>query len=233
MMKFERLRRSEAGFSLIEILISIGILGISATVFTQYTQRIRANQQAAEFLRFRTQITSMLINSTDCKNIVGCVEGQLRELRDSEGRVLVNALGTSTYGPWQVQAKCQADKTLEVRLSSTANGKFRRNPLTNEELDLKTKSGVIFDEGMICGKLENNSQPKPMQILTIYSARCLINQGTCPLPQGYVGTSKHVCCEDGSDVPKPKCPNGTSELSSHWDRDGDWGADGSWVVMCR
>jgi len=232
MTKSRQPQHSEAGTTLVEILVALALLGVGTTIFIQYSKTILANRNAAEMIRERTLIRTMLINSTACEKALACKGSELRELKDTEGRTLVNDQGTSTYGNWQVQAQCQPDKSIQVNVTSSINGKFKIDPVTRKPLNLKNKAGLLLQPGALCGKLEKK-KALSTKITTLRSARCTVGQGTCPPPPEYPNATTKMCCDDGSDMPKPVCTGATRLLSSYWDREGSWGLEGSWVVLCQ
>ncbi len=223
--------RSNAGFTILEILAAVALLGIGSSIFIQYNKTILANRGAAELIRQRTIIKTMLINSTSCEKIDSCVDKELREIKDSTGRVLVKNDGTSTYGPWQVEARCQPDLSLKISVTSSTNGVNRLDPLTKKPLDINHIHSTLLQPGALCGPIEK--KPISMQVYTVRSALCTRTFGSCPPPAEYPNQSDRMCCEDGRDVVKPQCNAGNQVMGAYWDRQGSWGMDGSWVVLCQ
>jgi len=225
---------SQSGATLIEILFSVAILGLGSSVFLQYSKTTMANRGAAELIRQKTLITTMLVNGTVCSKTAECHNNDWVELKDVNERVLVSADGKSQYGPFSVRAECQKDKTIQVRVAAPlGKNKFRNDPLTGKPMNWDTKSGIILESGALCGTLEKVK--KPGNISLIRSARCTVDKGSCTPPKiavEYGTTLTSFCCDDGRDIPKPSCGSG-KELGSYWDREGNWGAEGSWVVFCE
>ena len=223
-------KRSEAGSTLIEMLFAFALLGVGSAAFLQSSKIISATRNSAELVREKTMIRNMLMVSTACEKIKGCVKDELRELNDSEGRTLVNDKGTTTYGRWRVEARCQDDKSLEVRVGSFFDGKPKLDPITRKPLDFKSPSSVVFQPGALCGRIE--APPASNIVTTLHGEFCKRAKGTCDPPARYPLGGK-MCCDDGSNMPKPLCPSNQRAINSYWDRQGSWGLEGHWVVLCQ
>lgn len=223
-----------AGFALLDVLVSFGIMSIAVAIFFQYSHQILLSKNEAEIIRQRMLIKSTLLTATSCPSIAACKGSELRKLEDREGRVLVNDLGTTLYGVWQVRAQCQPDRSIEIRVSSFADGRFRLDPLNRKPLDWNNDRGLLIEAGSLCGSIDGMKNAGRVTVLT--GKYCLASEGSCEPPAETKGkplSPPHYCCENGSDRPKPQCNAPAKEIESYWDRAGDWGADGSWVVICK
>lgn len=220
--------------ALIDGLVSMALLGLALGIFASYGSTLFATRSATDLLKQKILIKNMLLNAVSCENIAACKGSEFRDLLDIGGTLLVKKDGSSTYGPWQVRAQCQADQTLEVRVSSTLNGQVRPDPLTKKPLSWSHNSAVLIQAGVLCGQIKGNKSSTG--IFPITSARCTVNQGTCAPPElskGVLGAPDRMCCENGKDVPKPSCPALSKEVGAYWDREEDWGVEGKWVVLCQ
>lgn len=233
-MKHPFSKNRQAGVTLVDGLVSMGLLGIALVVFAHYGRTLMSSRASTDLLKQRILIKNMLLNSVSCDSIPACKTGEDRDLMDIEAKYLVKKDGSSTYGPWQVRARCQADQTLEVRVEARVAGKARPDPMTRKPLDYANPSSILIPAGVLCGPITDEKGGN--SIFPVTSRRCTVNQGSCPPPEkarGIEGAPKRMCCESGSDVPKPMCPVPAREIGAYWDREEDWGAEGKWVVLCQ
>jgi hypothetical protein len=191
----------------------------------------RAVEQRAD----ATLLKKNLLNSTDCRAIPGCQGNQLRALKDYDGDILVSDSGTTKFGGWTVQARCQPDKTLDVRMALLdAKGQPVKDPLRGILMDWQAAEGLLIEPGILCGVLDHSTLAQTFSVKM--GPTCTPAQGTCPPPPesiGIVSAPGKICCEDGRDAVKPICPTNMQELAAYWDRQNDWGASGQWVVLCQ
>lgn len=229
----KRLGSAEAGSTIIDALVALAILAAALAAFIPYGKSIMDKRTSADLIRQRTLIKTMLLSAVSCEKIGACAGNETRALIDRDDRVLVLADGTSTYGPWQVRAQCRDDQTIDVRVASIQNGEFRKDPVNGRILNWDNPESVIIRAGVLCGKLTEAKIDN--EIVPLRGKICLHTKGTCAPPKQSVGVGgpARMCCETGSDMPKPVCPTGKTEIGAYWDREGDWGADGSWVVLCQ
>lgn len=223
------------GFAILDVLVAFGLMAIAVTIFFQYSKQILQSKNEAEMIRQKVLIKSTLLTATACPSILECKGSELRALYDTAGRVLLNNLGTTNYGGWQVRAQCQPDQTIEVRVASFANGRFKPDPLTAKPLDWTNDRGLLIDAGSLCGVIDRPKPTRPAIVLTGEYCEA-VRHGSCGSPDPKKTRESGLtrfCCENGKDKPKPQCSPPAKELDSYWDRAGDWGADGSWVVVCQ
>jgi hypothetical protein len=222
--------RAEAGAGLVEALVSLGLLALVSTVILSKLNNVLKARKHVELKAEIAALKTQLLTSTNCKVIPECQGNQLRSLIDFDSKVLVSANGTTTFGSWTVQARCGADKALEVRVALlNANGNPMKEPLKGTLMDWQAPEGILIERGILCGPTDQGAVID--QFSALVGPLCLEAQGTCPHP--FFGAASPMCCDDGSNGVKPPCPSNTLEIASYWDRQDDWGASGQWVVLCR
>lgn len=224
----------ESGSGIIGALVAVGVLAAGSVAAMNILSNTAKVGRAVELKADANRIKKILLNSTDCSAIPACAGNELRSIFDFDGAVLVDADGKSRSGAWTVQARCQADQSIEVRVALLdTKGNAVKEPLRAKLIDWNSPDGILIEAGVLCGIIKDLSST-PYTVIT--SPQCVAGTGSCPVPPGrltYAGAPANMCCEDGRDAVKPKCPAGTREYNAYWDRQDDWGMAGQWVVLCQ
>ncbi len=227
----------ESGYGFVGVLVGLALICLGIVGTLESMSNIAKRRAAAEWVGEKAQLKKLLLDGTSCAFVEACKADETVEIRSAEARILVKRDRSSQYGPFVVEARCQANKTIEFRIAAFKDGKFGRDPLTGQLLDWDSPEGVLIRGGDLCGVpqfgLGDDPSNSPRVIL---GKLCRAAQGSCSIPKELSeesGLGKRMCCPDGRDGKKPKCPPGTYELGSYWDRDGDWGLDGRWAVSCK
>lgn len=229
--------RRDAGISLISILVSFALLGIGILGTTQAMQAINQKKTAVEWISARSSLKRLLLGGTSCAAIQRCTGNETLDIRSLEGRFLVKADRSMDYGPYNVEARCMPNKTVEFRIAAVRGQSFAKDPLSGKPLTWESPEGVLIRGGELCGTPqfglgeERNKAPR-----VLVGKLCAAASGSCeifPEAKASVSSGARMCCTDGRDARKPQCPAGTFEIAAYWDRDGDWGLEGRWVVTCQ
>lgn len=229
--------RADAGLGLVGVLVAVAILGLGVVGTLQSMLLINKRKSAVEWVGERSGLKSLLLNGTSCSTLERCRADEEVEIRSADGRILVMKDRSSRYGPFLVSARCQADRTVEFRVAAFKEGVFGKDPLTGKVLDWQSPEGVLIEGGDLCGTPQFGTSQEKSEAPEIYSSPlCTADRGTCALPRELAGEPimvDRMCCVDGRDSLKPTCPADKYELGAYWDRDGDWGLNGRWVVTCQ
>jgi Tfp pilus assembly protein PilV len=225
---------SESGAGLVEVLVALALLALGSVLLMKMMNTVSKTRRAVELKAEATLLKKNLLSSTNCKVIPGCQGDELRPLTDYDGRVLVAADGSTRFGSWTVQARCQPDQSLDVRVALLdAKGQAVKDPLRGKLMDWQAPEGILIEPGILCGIVSNAVSPSFTVRLGL---KCENTQGTCaPPPESTPDPNApaRMCCDDGRDAAKPLCPAPLQELASYWDRQDDWGSAGQWVVLCQ
>ncbi|WP_141735567.1 hypothetical protein [Oligoflexus tunisiensis] len=226
--------KHESGAGLVEALLALGLLAAGSVILLNMMNNVSKTRRAVELKADATLLKKNLLSATNCKVIPGCQGDELRALTDYDGQVLVAANGTTQVGAWTVQARCQPDKSLEVRVALLdAKGQPIKDPLRGKLMDWNAPEGVLIEAGILCGIVSHDANPA---FTVQLGPLCENSQGTCPPPPESApdpNAPARMCCDDGRDAAKPVCPSPAQELASYWDRQDDWGSGGQWVVLCQ
>lgn len=221
-------RTKESGAGLVEAIVFIALLAAGGVGLMNMSRNILGAYHFLEIEGIRNQVKKTLLISTDCRQLTPCQSNELKDIRDFDGKILIGATTQTKYGPWTIRAQCRPSQTVEVRVALlNAQNKPLKDPLRGKIIDWVSPSGLLIEEGLLCGKKPNATGAT--QATAVYGARCEASSGSCPHPSG----SGVACCDDGRDGGKPSCPAGMKETFSYWDRQGDWGGEGQWMVLCQ
>lgn len=221
--------QTQSGETLLSVLVAVALLSFVIIQSITLVNITIDNSRHIELRLAKTLAKKTILTSTDCGRYSSC-NGTLVELKDHEGKTIVNGDGTSKYGEWTVQAICQPGNTFEVRaavVNPTNPSSFLKDPKTKKILSWNNDQGLLIEAGTLCS-------PFSWDDLEFVTGPLCENKvsGTCEGPDSIFAPDK-ICCVDGSDGIKPICPAGTNELYAFWDRMDDWGKDGQWVIACR
>ncbi|RYG71096.1 hypothetical protein EON80_05830 [bacterium] len=188
---------------------------------------------------------------------------EARILENRSRKVLVGLNKKPEYGNWRLEAFCKTDGNLEViatavqttqknnsnddtsddvNLGPSKSGDVLEDRLVSKKsdksmrvLDADNKRAVLIEGGILCNK-QVSTNPQVI-IPPVVSDVCKYPRDKgkyemCPFPErDGPEANKFRCCEKSLPF-IPDCKVG-KRYAKYWDRDGDWGTDGRWVVLCR
>jgi len=145
---------SEAGFSLIEVIISAGLLGLIA--YVAQTQMLlnmkfnKLNNDRYELIEVAHDI-ERLIDCSSVPKVCPVSAGTYLDLKSKKGGNLITKDRTSTIKDWRIAAECAPQNTILVRGAKVdKKGAFVKDPLNGKLMDWKDKKGIIFPAGSLC-----------------------------------------------------------------------------------
>ena len=159
-------KRSEAGYSLVEILVACGLLGI-LVVFSQNFVRFNLNfeQHIADRYDLMT-VSQDLQRRVDCKKLPKtCTQGKTLTLFDKkDASIVVDAARSSKIKRWTMAAECGPQNDVLVRVAmQNPSGEFIRDPVSKKILNWEHDLSVLMPAGTLCAKGgevdETNSNP--------------------------------------------------------------------------
>ena len=236
--------RAQAGETLLSLLITIGLSSIFIYEFTTSIRNIIVNRMHLELRREKNNLKQHIVNNVDCRTFdFSCNDNDAIILRNFNGEILVadtdtNFVNDDLYGSWSVRAICQNNRpVIQFALKDQDNaGSFLTDPKTKRVLNWSEPTATVAQD-FIC-----RTDQVSGNVTTVVGQRCdweARRNGTqlgpltgSPIASPWYPAGVPTCNPNGADAPKPSCTSGT-EWYSYWDRNGNWGASGSWVVLCK
>jgi prepilin-type N-terminal cleavage/methylation domain-containing protein len=149
-----------AGFSLVEVIVAIGVMSIAGTAILELSVKsMKANKSNA--LRMELQDVKRTIENTiSCEQTLGTT----RPTTCSGPQILKDKLGKEIapdgkLGSWTVEAVCESIGTQQGKMGLSIyatkkrdDGTFMIDPLRGVPLDRKHSSSALFDPATrLCG----------------------------------------------------------------------------------
>lgn len=207
----------------------VGLLSLVMHSTYRRAQNELGREYHRDLMTDKFEVRSALRHSTICDSLPKtCKAGERLDLKDKNGREIVNQSGTNKIGRWNVRVECSAVKRNRylVYISRMNGAEFLKDPLTKQVLEWKD----IDDINSICG----TSPPKDSTFLRndCYGGV----EGNSRIPPSVVDYCGKGCpqpkyCTDDQ-VPFPQCPEGQRMLSQFLDRYGWAGRDLSKYTVC-
>jgi prepilin-type N-terminal cleavage/methylation domain-containing protein len=156
-----RIFRGNAGMSLLEVLIAVGILGIVAVAFTKIFDNMNRGQKNIELKMDRHAIALSIGARVSCPDLESAgspctTSGKLVELKDRSNKTLISQSG-STFGSYTVRAECSPSKDgiilKAVRLTGDGDVNssdpkfFRPDPLTGKIVKWSDSTSLMQPSG--------------------------------------------------------------------------------------
>lgn len=179
--QFDNNIRSISGFSILEVLISIGILSIVATSLLQLNVLgMRANK-SNEIRSDLADVKRTIVNTLNCAKTfadfgtarpISCT-GKV-DLKDKNGNVFTNS---GKIGAWTIEALCEskgipAVNGLSIYATQTrADGSYKSDPLRNIPLNKSFSNSALFNpEVRLCADYFADSSAGA-ELKPLYGAR--------------------------------------------------------------
>ena len=219
---------SQCGASMISILVAAGLLCLGAFAITRTISASFKTQLSAALISERSLIKKRILVDLHCPSLQKCTAKKFLPIYNVDGRKLVDRRGTK-MGRFTVFARCEKDQSIGFRVVAKKNGMFLTDDV-GRKLSFRHPQSLLLNAKDVCGPNLGSSMK------VVIGSKCQENQGSCSPPVESIGTPNaptKMCCDDGSDSTKPRCPANFTESGAYWDRDGDWGVNGNWVVLCQ
>lgn len=217
---------AESGSALLSVLFSIFLLGVSTLLIIDGVKIFMKDRAQIDYLASRSSLKRMLMTATDCQQLKPCFPDDGVSIFDSKGSVLIKGDASTRFRSLRVRAVCTKSSIIQISaMPWTASGSSV-DPLSGKPLNWSDPNLLLVDTSQIC--------PAPLasdRLKIINGPLCKAEKGTCLPPTS--SSIEKICCPDGRDAPKPKCPSKTREAGAYWDRLNDLGSDGFWVVFCQ
>lgn len=219
----------QSGSALVSILFGIFFLGLSVLLIIDGIKIMMKDRVQIEYLASRAALKRQLISAVDCQLFKPCSPNEDVFVFDSDGQILIKADASTRFRSLRVRAVCSQSSIVEIKAMPWIESRTSGDPRPGKTLDWSDQNLLLVDTSQICPDLPR-TDVGPVQVLN--GPRCEAKNGTC-LPPFPNETSTTMCCTDGRNSLKPKCPNKTREIGAYWDRINDLGMDGAWVVFCQ
>jgi len=170
-------RRDERGFSLVSILIAVGLLGLGGVILSSILTKTMKGNRSVQMTDELTNMKRVLRNKIDCKKTLdkqSCPSiNKYFPLKDKNDRIIgVNHGKFWKFGSWSLRALC-TEEDLNIEFAQTDNhGSFKKDPLTN-----KTHGwdNLFLDGELSCSSIVKDLSPnKPPK------TGCKVESGICP-----------------------------------------------------
>lgn len=193
--------RAEAGFSIMEVIVCTGLLGIAAYVAqSQMLLTFKYNAQT-ESRQDLMAVGHDIQRRVDCDELPAtCSVGTFLELKDKKtGEGFIKSDRSSSIRGWNVAVECGTDNTILVRgAKPNPKGGFFKEPLTGLDLSWNNPNNVIFPAGALCSaELTPIAGPVNLDVGMVSGSPCVVmttSELPCPAPQppscniGYVSS---------------------------------------------